>query len=250
MPEQRFSKRILHICIVFVIIIAIIFAAIMFILHYDVNGETNMPFSVSKISIISTISGKDVENSDYKWDINVIQNNDIYIYVEKNEGYKKQETIENIKISNMRLKSEPDIGKIRIYKPTNQNDNSIFQNLEENEITEMTVIGEKTTDAKKLQISNQGGTICFRCANNEVGEYLSNDEEEIDYSRLLKKMNIDEDSLKAIVSFDITITLNSGKVFKAENVEIIIPNENTVNEGTIGIENKDLRNIVFKRIEN
>ena len=41
----------------------------------------NMPFSISKISIISTVDGQDVENSEHKWEKIVNQNNDIYIYV-------------------------------------------------------------------------------------------------------------------------------------------------------------------------
>ena len=58
----------------------------MLILNYDEKGETNMPFKVSKISIVSTVNGQDVENSEAKWDINVIQNNDVYIYIENMEA--------------------------------------------------------------------------------------------------------------------------------------------------------------------
>lgn len=250
MADQRYSRKVLNICIICVIIVAIVFAAMMFVLHYDVNGETNMPFFISKISIISTTDGKSVENTEYKWDINVIQNNDIYIYVEKNDGYKKQETINKIKIDNFKIKSIPSQGEIKIYKPVNQNVTSLFENLEEYETTEIVFEGAKSTDTKNLKISNQGGTIGFRCANNNVGNYQSNNDEEIDYSKLLQKMNIDENNLKAIVLFDITLTLNSGKAFKAENVEIRIPNENIVREGRVGIENTNLENIVFKRIEN
>lgn len=250
MANQRLSRRMLHICIVFVIIVTIVFVAVMFILHYDVNGETNMPFSISKISIISTVDGQDVENSEYRWDINVIQNNDVYIYIEKNDGYKKQETISSVKIDNLVIKHEPSKGEIKIYKPDNQNENLLFENIIENEVQEIIFNGTKKTDARSLQISNQGGVICFRCANNSVCKYQSNDEEEIDYSKLLQKMNMDEESLKATISFNITITLNSGKAYKAENVELNIPNENIVKEGRVGIENVALENIIFKRIEN
>ena len=63
MASQRLSKKMFNICIVCIIIVVIIFIAIMLILNYDVNGEANMPFEVSKISVISTVDGKDVENS-------------------------------------------------------------------------------------------------------------------------------------------------------------------------------------------
>ena len=98
MENQRFSKKILNICIICIIIVAIIFTAVMLVLNYDENGETNMPFKISKISIVSTVNGQDVENPEAKWDINVIQNNDIYVYIEKNNEYKKQEIIKSVKL--------------------------------------------------------------------------------------------------------------------------------------------------------
>lgn len=250
MANQRLSKKMFNICIVGIIIVAIIFIAMMLILNYDVNGEANMPFEVSKISIISTVDGKDVENSQHKWDINVIQNNDIYIYIEKNKQYRKQETISSVKIDNLNIKQTPKVGEMKIYKPTTS-DTSLFQNLDENIIEKLEFIGSKSTNTKKLEISNQGGVLNFRCANNNIGTYISDDEAEINYNELITKLNLNEEDLIAKLTFNITITLDSGKVFKAENVEIDIPNENIVNEGTVGMEYTDeLQNIVFKRIEN
>ena len=90
----------------------------------------------------------------------------------------------------------------------------------------------------------------FRCANNNIGTYMSNDDEEINYNNLISKLNIDENSLVSRIKFNITITLNSGKIFKAENVEIQSPNEGIKENGTVGHEYLDLQSIVFKRIEN
>lgn len=250
MANQRLSKKIFNICIVCIIIVMIIFVAIMLMLNYDVNGETNMPFQVSKVSIISTVDGKDVENSENKWDINVIQNNDIYIYIEKNSEYHKQETIKSIKIDNFSIKQQnTDIGEIKLYRPI-INDTSIFKNQDENIINELEFKGAKSTDTRKLEISNQGGVISFRCANNNIGTYTSNDDEEINYNELIKKLNIKEEDLIAKIMFNITLTLDSGRVFKAENVTIEVPNKNIKAEGTVGQEYTDLQDIVFKRIEN
>ena len=52
------------------------------------------------------------------------------------------------------------------------------------------------------------------------------------------------------IKFNIKITLNSGKVFSADNVEIQVPNEGINKNGTVGHEYTDLQSIVFKRIEN
>ena len=249
MANQRFSKKILNICIICIIIVAIIFTAVMLILNYDEKGETNMPFKVSKISVVSTVNGQDVENSEAKWNISVIQNNDIYIYVEKNDEYKKQETIKSVKIENITIAKEPKIGEIRIYKPSS-NETVLFENNEESIVNELEFKGAKTTDAKKLEISNQGGVLTFRCANNNIGTYTSNDDEEINYNNLIRKLNIDENSLVSRIKFSILITLNSGKVFRADNVEIQVPNDETIQNGTVGHEYKDLQSIVFKRVEN
>lgn len=249
MANQRFSIKILNICIICIIIIAIIFTAVMLILNYDEKGETNMPFKVSKISVVSTVNGQDVENSEAKWDINVIQNNDVYIYIEKNDEYKKQETIKSVKLENITIAEKPEIGEIKIYKPIS-NDTVLFENKDENVVNELEYKGTKSTDAKKLQISNQGGVLIFRCANNNIGTYTSNDDAEINYNNLISKLNISENSLISKIKFNITITLNSGKVFRADDVEIQVPNDGIANNGTVGHEYSNLQSIVFKRIEN
>lgn len=249
MANQRFSRKILNICIICIIIIAIIFTAVMLILNYDEKGETNMPFKVSKISIVSTVNGQDVENSEAKWDINVIQNNDVYIYIEKNDEYKKQETIKSVMLENITIAEKPEIGEIKIYKPIS-NDTVLFENKDENVVNRLEYKGAKSTDAKKLQISNQGGVLIFRCANNNIGTYTSNDDAEINYNNLISKLNISENSLISKIKFNITITLNSGKVFRADDVEIQVPNDGIANNGTVGHEYTNLQSIVFKRIEN
>lgn len=247
MAKQRLSRKMFHICIVCVIVITIIFIAGMLVLSYNENGEINMPFQVSKISIISTIDGQDVENSTEKWDINVIQNNDIYVYVESNENYKKQETISNIKLDNFIIKQKPIIGEIKIYKPT-INETSLFKNSDENLIESIEFVGTKSTDTRNLEISNQGGVLAYRCSNNSIGTYKSNDDTEINYNNLIQKLNVKESDIKASLTFDMTITLDSGKVFKAESIAIEIPNENVVNEGTKGQEYTNLQDdIIFKR---
>ena len=150
----------------------------------------------------------------------------------------------------MEYSVSPNIGEIKIYKPTTS-DTSLFQNLDENIIDKLEFAGSKSTNTKKLEISNQGGVLNFRCANNNIGTYISDDDAEINYNKLITKLNLNEQDLIAKLTFNITITLDSGKVFKAENIEIEIPNENVVSEGTVGKEyTNKLQDIVFKRIEN
>lgn len=249
MANQRLSRKTFNICILCAIIIIILFIAVMFILDYDENGETNMPFDITKITIVSSVDGENVEDTENKWNIDVNLNNDVYIYIEKNDNYTKQETINYVKINNFNITQTPNIGDILIYRPQS-NGTTFFQNTEENIVDEIIYTGSASTDMVNLEISNQGGIAALRFSNNNIGTYISNDDEEINYENLLSKLEIEENDLKAVVSFDITIALDSGKVFEAQNIAIQIPNENIVQEGTAGQEYTSLENIVFKRLEN
>lgn len=236
----------LHVAIIAVILVAIVFTALMLILKYDEKGETNMPFEVSKISIISTTDAQDVEDKKNRWNKNVDLNNDIYIYIDKNEQYEKTEVIEKIIINNFKVVEKPQKGKISIYKPS-ENENSVFENKEENKTTEIEFIGDQSTDIQKLQISNQGGIVAFRLANLNVGNLISN-ENELEYKDLLKMISVTDEEIKSKISFDMTIVLGKGPQFKCENIELEIPAENTVENGNSSKEITDL-SLVFKRIE-
>ena len=48
-----------HICMIIVIIVVILFIVGVLVLRYNVEGETNMPFELSKIAIISSQEGID-----------------------------------------------------------------------------------------------------------------------------------------------------------------------------------------------
>ncbi|MCI9063773.1 MAG: hypothetical protein HFJ17_04150 [Clostridia bacterium] len=245
----KLSKKVIHLCIILVIIVAIIFTALIIVLKYGEDGETNMPFSISKIVIISTVDAKDVENKNENWNLQVNQNNDVYIYIEKNNGYKKTETIDNININNINIVNKPNKGSIKIYKPSSENTVLMFENIEKYQSTDIQYKGEKTTDMKNLKISNQGGILTFRCSNDNLGAYISNEGKEVEYSDLLKKIGVNNDDLKATVSFDIVIGLNSGKSFKA-TYNIDVPVEDIVSNGETSMEITDFKDVIFKRIEN
>lgn len=240
-------KKILHICIIITIIVAIAFAALILILQYDENGETNMPFEISKITIISTTDAQDVEDDENLWNELVSQNNDIYIDIKKNDDYRETQIIDNVVINNFNIVNEPAKGEITIYRPSTS-ELQTFENTEEYLTNEIIVTGEQATNIQNLQISNQGGRIAFRCSNNNLGSYVSNDGDELDYSKLLEKIGITNEDLKAKVSFDIEILLTNGKGFKT-TVELDLPVDGVVSTGKSSTEITDL-NVVFKRVEN
>ena len=85
------NKKYFHISMLIVILTIIVFSVGLLILKYNVEGETNMPFNLTKISVISSVEGIDKDSGENKWAFDIYQNNDIYIYIDKNEKYKQTE---------------------------------------------------------------------------------------------------------------------------------------------------------------
>lgn len=242
------DKKSFHIVVTITIIAVILFVLGIVILRYNVEGETNMPFNLTKMIVISSSEGQDKEQKESKWAFDLSQNNDIYLYIEKNKDYSKEEAIERIIIDNINLGREKELGIINYYRPNILETGGSFSNKQENLIQSIEYKGAMESDIKNLKISNQGGVVAFRYANEKIGEYISN-EEEINHAELLKKAGIKESDLKGKIKFDLTIRTVSGKEYKT-NISINIPIDGIVEKGTTSQEITDLDNIVFKRTKN
>ena len=236
-----------HICMIIVIIVVILFIVGMLVLRYSVEGETNMPFDLSKIVIISTQEGVDDGQTNTRWSFDVHQSNDIYLYIDKNDGYDKTEIIKSVRVDNFQIEAK-NTDNIKLYKPDATEENLIFQYNDEDIIQSLEYTGDVESDLKNLKISNQGGIIAFRCSNNNVAKYQS-DEEEINHSELLKKAGVTEEDLKVNLTFQLTITLESGKEYQAE-IKTELPTGNVIEEGSSSTEMTDLQDVIFKRIHN
>ena len=231
-----------HISILIFIVVMILFASGFVVLRYQVEGESNMPFSLTKITVISTGEGRDKQVDGFRWAFDVSQNN------EKNQNNSKQEVIKSILIDDLQVQKQVEKGTVKLYKPADSEDATVFVNEEDKEIQSIEYQGDLQSDLKKQKVGNQGGIIAFRYANNNLAELTSNDEV-INHNELLKKANINEDDLKATLSFRITIALESGKEYQA-NVSLDMPIEGVVENGTSSREITDLSDVVFKRIKN
>jgi len=241
------NKKIFHLIMLIIIITIILFLAGVIILKYNVEGETNMPFKINKISIISSSEGIDKEATDTKWAFDLYQSNDVYIYIDKNKNYSKSELIKSINIENINIDAN-NKENIKIYKPSRQAENLIFKNSDENIVESIEYVGDVETNLTNLKISNQGGIIAFRCSNNNLTEYKS-DDEIINHQELLKKCGIINDDLKFKIYFDLIINLESGKEYKT-TINLDLPVDNVVESGTTSIEITNLTDFIFKRINN
>ncbi len=239
MDIKSFIKK--HIAIFAVTIIAIIVISI--ILKYNVEGEKNLPFEISKIMVISTASGKQKEDSEYRWDLELLQSNDVYIDIIKNKNYHGEEIIDKIIIDNINLETVPLKGNLSIYRPTNNTNN----NQDEYKINEsLEFTGDEKSDLENLKIANQGGLILLRFVNTNIGTYSSNEDTEIRHDgTILEKVGCTNEDIKFNITLDISIELKSGKNYKT-TISLEMPKGNLIKEGTTNYQiRKDA--IVFKR---
>ena len=87
----------------FIIALAVIFMVVISIMiKYEVEGEKVLPYSISKILLVSTVDGKDFEitSPDMIWNIGVTQVNDLYIYID--QTMKTDAVIKEVKFENFR----------------------------------------------------------------------------------------------------------------------------------------------------
>lgn len=251
--KEIINNNFFHIGILLFIILMVIFTVCLVSIKYDVEGETNMPYILSKIAIISSSQGNDKEEKveGNQWNFAIDQDNDIYLYVEKNPEYKENEknkdTIKEIEIDNIEVTKENENGTLNIYKPDVENVNTIFSNADENIVKNLKYEVAENVDMKEMKITNQGGIMVFRCSNCDIANYVANDEK-INHNELLKKANVSLEDLKINIKFDFSIKLNSGKIYKAA-IPLELPLEDVIEKGTSSNELTDMSKYVFKRIK-
>ena len=229
------NKKMFHLVMIIIIIAVILFFFGITVLRYSVEGEKNMPFVLTKISVISQVDGKEKEavDSANRWAFDVLENNDIYLYIDKNDNYDKEETIKTVTVSNMQLTQAPKLGSSKFYRPDATTENVVFSNTDE-------YLCDK--------ISNQGGIVVFRYAVENIATYEGNDEE-IQHNQLLSKAGTAIDDIKSVLEFDLSILLDSGKEFQTR-ISLELPIDDVVSQGVTSMEFTDVQKYVFKRVQN
>lgn len=240
------AQKIIKFFIVVFVLTLIITIICLLMLKYAVEGENNMPFELSQLIVVSTAEGIDTEGGENAWNFDLAQNNDIYFYISKNKNYKETQVIKSITFNNFKVENGPNVGKITIYRPS-QDEGKIYEYKEEYTIeNSITYAGAEFTNAKRLEIANQGGILLLRMTNKDLGKYSSNDETVTHNGTILAKAGLKYEDIKCKVNFDIIIELASGIKF-AGNITIDLPSGNILTDGTSEYEKTDFKDIVFKR---
>lgn len=218
------------------------------IIKYDVEGEKNLPYSVKKILITSHAyaNNNPQKADDVVWDINLKEDNNIYIYIEKTDA-ETTETIKEIKINNFKITKNPKLGKIKIYRPTGDLGPDLYKLSEQDYLkSEIIYTGDKVDTLKNLDIGNEGGMIGFRVSLEDLGNYTSN--ESVTYNgSLLSQIGINNEDIQFNISFDLTITLDNNVSFIG-TYNIDLPCGDIITEDEPHVELTDFKDIIFKRL--
>ena len=249
MKENSFSKkRIIHIYVVIFIIVVIFLTAGFFIIRYQVEGEKNLPFKLKKINVISTAESDIKQDDEENWHAGIMQENDIFLVIEKNEEYKKVDTIKNIKLENFRISKTNEDMQIKIYRPkSNEFDylySEEFQVLDNIEFN-----GDLQTNIENLKINNQGCTVGFSIAVENLGEYkFSLNEKVPSDGKLLAKAGLKTEDIEFTICFDLIMETGNGNKFKS-TIKLKLPTGNILKEGVSTYEDTDLKDVIFKRVK-
>ena len=245
--EQR-KQTIKLIIAITVLVLLFLYVAIMMI-KYEVEGETNMPFQLSKIVVIGTVEGIEIDSdSKNKWNFDIYQNNDIYFYIDQNENNKQEELIKSVKISNIQIVTEPQKGTIISYMP-NSEAGRLFIYDEQFKVEEkLEYKGASESSSTNLEIGSKGGTALIRFSNTNIGKYTSdNDKEIIHNSTLLKKIEATNEEIKFSISFDFTIETTKTKYQAKINLDL--PTGDLDEAENCYLEKTDMSDLVFKRVK-
>lgn len=233
-------------CLFIILIVVLIMFVISIMIKYNVEGEKSLPFEISKMLLVSTVDGKVVDDPNNIWNINVEQVNDVYIYLDKTE--ENNVIIDEIKLENFTINKMPQKGNVKLLRPTGDLPN-LYTYSEENCLDSgVTFKGATIDDMKNLEIAYSGGVLGFRLALGDLGNFISNDKEEIIYDgRLLTDLGVNLEEVKFSVSFDIIITTSENVNFKG-TIKIDLPEDKIIEEGTSNKEITNFENVVFKRV--
>lgn len=245
LPRRKSNQK--YLVLLFLILVLTTTFFIMY--KYYVEGEKNIPFSITKIIVISSAETQNFAKNEDIYQAAVVQKNDIYIAIEKNENYKKEDAIKKIIFNDFRV-VEPSLkGNVKIYR-TSQGEKS-FEYVEDYEINDsIEYIGAINTNLKqeKMIISNQGGLIELSALIKDLGKITYTENENIvSDGTLINRLNLTNEEIKTKISFDMLMELQSGNTFKT-TITLDLPTGDIVNEGVSTNEITDLSKLVFKRV--
>jgi len=204
MKDKSNIGEIIAVFFLIVLITGVIFTAVNI-----TNKKDKCPFTISKILTVSTAEGIQKGYEDGNLTLSLMQNNDIYVFIDNDTNEFERLTIENFEVL-----EGPKNAKIEMHL-LDSADNNI-------------------------------GTIGFRQISKDIIEYVYTDTELVQDGKLLQMAGITEEMLKTIIKFDVIIETDIAKYKTTVTIEV--PAKDLLEQGTGIAENTKLNNIVFNKI--
>ena len=203
-------KQTIKLVVAISIICLILITVGILMIKYEVEGETNMPFKLSKIIVVGTVEGVEKNESKKKWDFSIYQNNDIHFYIDQNKENTQDLLIKSIKVENINVIEEPQKGTIKVYMP-NSEEGRLFSYDEQFEVKEkLEYKGASQSSSTNLTIGSKGGTALIRISNTDIGNYTSDKDKQIEHNAsLLEKI----ETSKETYLYKINVPENTKLVF-------------------------------------
>lgn len=248
MISETRKQTIKLIVAVTVLALLLLWVAIMMI-KYEVEGETNMPFELTKIVVIGTVEGIETESDNKnKWNFDIYQNNDVYFYIDQSENNTQEELIKSVKISNIQVLAEPQKGSIQTYMP-NSEAGRLFTYDDQFKVEEkLEYKGAVESSSTNLEIGSKGGTALIRFSNINIGNYTSDKDKEIIHNNtLLEKIKTSNEEIKFSISCDFTIETTKTKY--QSTITLDLPTGNLDEEENCYLEKTDMSDVIFKRVK-
>ena len=157
------------------------------------------------------------------------------------------ELIKKITLENFNVTKKAEKGILKIYRPTGELENLYKYSQQDYLNDKITYVGEKIDDLKALEIATSGGMIGFRVSLDELGKFVSNENDEISYDgSLLKNANVTNEQIQTNLNFDMIIETNENIKFRG-TFSLELPKGNILEEGSSSLEITDFSDVIFKR---
>lgn len=214
-------------------------------------------FSINKIVFFSSSDSKNKTSSSSNFTIeNLYAYTDIALFIDNNsEKNTTENTLKNVKISNIKFTKEPTAGKPNLYYKSVENfaKSELDQNNVIDKELEFEITAEDEADFSKPVLFNNCAnpiTLSYINQNIKTDYTMTDTQNPITYNgKLLKRCGVSIQTIETSVSFDIEIENNKNQKFRT-TVYFDIPYENeekSIYDGSITL--KQDTNFKFYRYE-
>lgn len=251
--------------IVIAVTIVVLLVAVSMVLAMQTPKEKRLspkeeiPFEIIDL-VVSSSGGGDPkeENKAEYWDLELYQNNNIYVTVKPRESSViGKSKIKRLYVDGISVIQAPQKGISEFYRPS-ENTNVDFEYKEDYKIEdtfeyEVISVTDETTPLAANQIGNDGGIIKISHLNRYITEYITMPEvTQINLTNdatLLKKADITIQDIICEIAFDIHIINEIGEHYKS-TIQVKVPQGNILEDGFNVTVDQDITSCRFTKVEN